>query len=304
MSGRISNIHEETLHATKPRIQPSRTFTYYMFHIESRTRVSDKAYFINKYLMKEYIATYTTKTYPTFDYIHYAPIIYDFVDDEPPSFQQLLRLKQEHKALVIKPNHCSSRQIIVNEKDIITPNLYDNITLTVQQWLKLHCVQHMRHLEGQHMMKPHVHIEQHLNLESDELFEYKLHVFNGKALLHFEQFQNIYTLPDFKLLNVTWYTSIPMHVLPKKEGQIKIPSKHNIDRMIAFAEHWAQTEYFEYVRVDLYIRNDQLYFNEFAFSTWDTRARLEPLAFDNVLWRILCNTTQQNIDRIYQYAIE
>eukprot|EP01084_Bolivina_argentea_P059660 108965_1 len=284
---------------------PQGTFTYWLGHIESQNKVRDKAFFADKYRCKQYIDDYK-KIYPQFNYINHAQVIYDF-DDEPPTFEQILDLKTLYKGFLIKPNHFSGEQIIINQNDNITYDKYKNIIKSAQRWShkRYHQKSNGINREPWYMfIQQHVFIEENLNINSENhMTEYKIMVFNGKALYLYvtgkglPRFDplNLYLLPEFSLLNVTWANP------PHRDFNVNKPVNDNLNKMIKFAEHFAEREQFNMVRVDLYQIGELIYFSEFTFSPIDGTGLIMPISFDYLLYDILCDSKQENIDKLREY---
>eukprot|EP01084_Bolivina_argentea_P257691 434213_1 len=81
---------------------PKGTFSYWLSHIESQNRLTDKAKFADKFLVKKYINDYKID-YPSFNMINVAEILYDTV----PSFNDLRNLSEIYNGFLVKPNHFS-----------------------------------------------------------------------------------------------------------------------------------------------------------------------------------------------------
>ncbi len=168
-----------------------------------------------------------------------------------------------------------------------------------------------RHREGWYeLIKPRIFIEENLNVQSDDqITEYYTHVFNYKALfcvvylpnidksLNYRDYiLNLYMLPEFVPLNVSW------GVHNNKTYEISIHSQENLNTMILFAQHFSQKERFHYVRVDFYEINNKIYFSEFTYATWSAIGLILPVSFDYLLYNFLCDNNQTYIDEMYQYS--
>eukprot|EP01084_Bolivina_argentea_P061853 113066_1 len=289
---------------------PVRTWTYWLSNIESKNKLKQKAYFTDKYLVKQYIENMKTNNAEFIKNIHYAKVIYDFIGDIKPSFEELKTLKQKYGAFLVKPNNYCAIQIMVKKDDELTEKKYTQIIRVSDSWLH----RNYTHEREDHYLyiKPHVFIEQHINVDGshinnrkysdkmhiDELVEYKIMVVHYKAVFMCVQkkpYKNCYSISDFKLLNV-YYGFMFNETL-----QMKQPSSEVMDNMIQFSETFALKEKFKFVRVDLYAIRDMIYFSEFTFTPARTTAKITPVSFDYLLYDIVCNNSQENVDRIREF---
>eukprot|EP01084_Bolivina_argentea_P097622 175492_1 len=310
-----SYILSLNIFATKRKVRyefptiPKGTFTYWLSHIESKNRIKNKTFFANKFLIKQYIINYT-KMYPEFEYIYHAKLLEDFSNGQP-SFEQIKQLKRKYKAFVVKPNHFSGKLIIVKKNESITKHVYKSMMRVSNNWLQRKYKVQYKNINREEWylhMTPRRFIEENINIDYDKyhMTEYKIMVLNYRCLFlyviektnHDPQFNplNMYLLPEFKLLNVSWV------VPPNKDFNVKIPSKENLNKMMKFAEHFAKREQFNFVRVDLYEVNNKIFFSEFTFAPIDGTGVILPISFDYLLFDILCENKQKSIDTMRQYV--
>ena len=112
-------------------------------------------------------------------------------------------------------------------------------------------------------IKPHIIIEQAITDLSSLPDEYKIHVFNGKA-------KYLYLVTgrgkDIKYNNyyIDWtpFNEAQFNGWDTSEKQLKKPEQ--FDDMVKFAEKIASP--FPFVRVDLYLINNKIYFSEMTFT--------------------------------------
>ena len=112
-------------------------------------------------------------------------------------------------------------------------------------------------------IKPRIIIEQAITDLSSLPDEYKIHVFNGKA-------KYLYLVTgrgkDIKYNNyyIDWtpFNEAQFNGWDTSEEQLKKPDK--FDEMVKFAEKIASP--FPFVRVDLYLINNKIYFSEMTFT--------------------------------------
>eukprot|EP01083_Nonionella_stella_P038707 105233_1 len=303
---------------------PNGTLTYWNSHFEGKKRVKDKAYFADKYLVKQYIQNYTKIENGRFSYVDYAHVLIHKIDyaNAPPTFDQFVSLKATYGAFLVKPNHFCGSQIIIGKDDVFTRKTYRKIlqfakdlSNRVYDMASKSKWNFGPHLEDQYFyIKPRIFVEQHLNAEQsgtendylnnntlDDMVEYKIIVVHYRAVVVYvtkKPFKNLYTVDNFTLLNVRWGMQNGLHV------KIRAPFGDNLQKMVAFSEHFARREHFPFVRVDLYEIEKKIYFSEFTFTTGFTTSIIEPVAFDYLLHDILCDPSQKNIDKIYKFAAD
>eukprot|EP01084_Bolivina_argentea_P026021 48368_1 len=302
---------------------PKATFTYWLSHIYSQQKVSEKAYFSDKYLVKHYIQNYT-KQYPQFNFIHYAEILCDigYIYDNAklikmPSFEKLKTMKEKFNGFIVKPNHFSGKQIVISANDNFTHNEYKRIKKSSALWMrkKYKKIYHKEKKSEKinvekwyELINPVVFIERKLNPIGHNFIEYKINVYNYKSLLLYvtekydsgDWFCNCYVLPEFKLLNITWLDP------PDINRNVPIPHKETLNQMMKFSEHFAKREEFTFVRVDYYMVDNKIYFSEFTFAPKSGTAVISPVSFDYLLYDILCDKSSDNdhYDKIYNYIIK
>eukprot|EP01084_Bolivina_argentea_P314438 544637_1 len=295
----------EDLYQYKFRLIPQGTFTYWLSHIESKHMHKQKAFFADKFLVKQYIEQFKAK-YSLFNSINYARILYDLNNGLPP-YETLRNLSQYH-GFVLKPNHMSTHQFIIAPNQTVTHEKYQKIRGAIKHWSRRkHKVS--KKVEGWYqLIKPHIFIEENLNINPQEypMIEYKLHVFNYKALFcyvvkkgNFPNNQtyilNNYILPEFEYLNIHWSSW-------SNNSYMEFPKPQNLNLMIKFAETFAKEENFRYLRVDLYEINNIVYFSEFTFAPISGLGIIAPISFDYCLYDILCDNKQDDINKLYEYV--
>eukprot|EP01084_Bolivina_argentea_P143298 251687_1 len=298
---------------------PKATFTYWLSHIYSHIKIKEKAYFADKFLVKKYIEQ-MRKKFPLFNSINYARILYD-LEDGFPSYATLKNLSL-HQGFVIKPNHMSSNQFIVPPNNTFTTETYSKIRLHLKRWVRRKWKVSKKVEPWYGLIRPHGFIEEYLNIDINkeiskyQMVEYKINVFNFKAVFgyigvkrnfsadfpdngttHWLNNYNLYILPEFHFLNIYWGRH------DNKRYDLPMPSKENLNLMIQFAETFARTEGFRYVRVDVYEINKKIYFSEFTFAPISGVGILTPISIDYCLYDILCDNKQEDFNKFYQYVL-
>ena len=225
--------------------------------------------------MKQYIDDYK-RQFPEFRSIQHAHILCSFKNESDfPSFDFLFNLSKFSNGFLVKPNHYSGIfQIIIQPNQGLTKHEYKQIKKASRKWVKEKYAKIENGVNREvwySYIEPVVFIEENINLNPDlhsELIEIKIFVFNYKALFayiynhdgHPDGFINVYLLPEFVLLNVT-YTDKPNN--PDWDYR---PSKDTLDLMVRFAEHSAERGKFNFVRVDMYDIDGTVYFSEFTVT--------------------------------------
>lgn len=177
--------------------------------------------------------------------------IYDKVEDIP--FEAL------PKRFVVKATHACALNHICLDKDTLDVNALKN---KMRRWLKMDY--------GKKTVEPHYSkikprlIVEHYVGKSDSLpTEYKMHVFNGKARYLYVvsgrgkdiRYDNLYV--DF--------TPFPESQFNHWSSSDEVPKKpNNYEELVKYAEMLASDLLF--CRVDFFIVDDHIYFNEFTFT--------------------------------------
>lgn len=127
-------------------------------------------------------------------------------------------------------------------------------------------------------------IEEMLNSSDGDIPDYKFHMFNngenGFVQVDFSRFvshkRNIYDLN---------FNKLPCKLI-YENGEFELPSKENLKKLLSCAKKLA--EKFDYVRVDLYLISDCVYFGEMTFTPGNGFEKFEPSSYDNIFgeyWR-------------------
>ncbi len=207
----------------------------------TKTRLSDK-YYVRDYIKGEIGEKYLVPLYgvwKTFDEI-------DF-DQLPNRF-------------VLKCNHGSGTNAIVKSKSLLD---YTNLKEKFTDWLSMNYA-FENGFELQYKdIEPCIIAEQYLESEcGGEPFDYKVHVFNGKARIiqvdidrHQNHKRNIYSLD---------WTFIPCSIDYPNAPEIIIERPECLDELIKLSQKLG--EGFIYVRCDFYIVGNKIYFGELTFT--------------------------------------
>lgn len=227
---------------------------------EIYTIMSDKAA-VKDFVAKKLGSNYIIPTYGVWD--HFDDINWDSLPD----------------AFVLKCTHDSGSIYLVTDKTKL--NLADarrhfEKRLNTAYWRKTR-------ENGYQFISPRIIAEQYMSgLGHRNSVEYKFTCFNGKVVFgticqgyghgfNKRRVNDFYT-PDFQHLHMrAWYHNA--HHRPKKPAQW--------EEMIAISEKFAQD--IPYLRVDLYVENEQIYFGEFTFYTGGGFIEFHPKKTDLIL---------------------
>lgn len=202
----------------------------------------------DKYLSREYVKEKIGEEY-------LIPLlgVYDNFDDI--DFDKL------PNKFVIKTNHGCGYNIIVKDK-----NNFDKVDAKkkINEWLKTNYA-FLYGLELQYKdIKPKIIIEEFIENFDNELYDYKVWCFMGKA--HYIQFlseRNVHLKMAF--YDRDWNKQNFVYNHPLDDKNIEKPK--NLDLLLNLAEKLAAG--FPHVRVDFYILNDgTIKFGEFTFTSF------------------------------------
>ena len=224
------------------------------------TQMVDK-YEVKKYVSEKIGEQYVVPLYGVWN--HFDEI--DF-DELPDSF-------------VLKVTHNSGGLVICKDKSQFDKN---TARQKLEDALKINYYTLSREYPYKDV-KPRIIAEKYIpNLGNEDSVEYKLSCFNGKVkfttvckgLAHdsYDVRTNDHYDRDGNIL--------PFYVLYKNANP-PIPLPRQIDEMIRIAEILA--EGIPYVRVDLYVNNEQVLFGEMTFFTWGGFIQFTPKEWDRTM---------------------
>ena len=166
------------------------------------------------------------------------------------------------KSFVIKCNHGSGMNIIIDDKNNINLNL---IKEKINTWMSIDysyiCGFEMQY----HNIKRKIIIEKKLeNNDSHDLYDYKFWCFGGKV--KYIQFLSERYTNGLKMAfyDINWVKQDFVYNVPLDDKIIEKP--HNLNKMIELSE--VLSSGFSYVRVDFYrLNNGDIYFGEMTFTS-------------------------------------
>lgn len=161
---------------------------------------------------------------------------------------------------VLKCNHGSSMNEIIKSKQAMDHELLKN---RFNEWLNIDYSlasgfeMHYRDIKRKIIAEEYI-----VSDDGEDLKDYKVHVFGGKAKLiqvdigrYSNHRRNLYT---------TKWEYLPYSICYPTAPDIVIEKPSHLDEMIMLAEKLA--EGFMYVRVDFYISNNRIFFGEMTFT--------------------------------------
>jgi hypothetical protein len=182
---------------------------------------------------------------------------------------------------IIKSNHGSSRNIFIYNQGEINKK---EIVKECSKWLKENYYYYGKEWQYKNI-KPKIVIEKLLLTNENNIpNDYKFHCFNGKVefiQVDFDRFS------DHKrtLFDINWYKmpfiyspKMKNQSLPKYQEDFLIQDPGTLKKMVNIAQNLS-TE-FDYVRVDLYLLNEKIYFGELTFTPESGFACFFPEKYD------------------------
>ncbi|MDY0402706.1 ATP-grasp fold amidoligase family protein [Sulfurovum sp.] len=174
--------------------------------------------------------------------------------------------------VIIKTTHDSGGTFIVNDKKTFD---FKRLQGELSQRLKNNFYYLNREWEYKNI-KPRIIVEKLLKDDSGnkQLNDYKIYCFHGKPMFIQTIFdRGVETKEDWydrnwKLLDVYYFSPLKKHV---EKPQV-------LEELLSVAEKLSQD--FPYVRVDLYVVNNQIYFGELTFRPYGGFMKFVPESFD------------------------
>ena len=190
--------------------------------------------------------------------------------------------------VIIKTTHDSGGTFIVNDKKTFD---FKRLQRKLSQRLRNNFYYLNREWEYKNI-KPRIIVEKLLKDDSgnERLNDYKIHCFHGKPMFiqtifdRGEETKEDWYDKNWKLLDVYYFSPLRKYVEKPKV----------LEELLSVAEKLSQE--FPYVRVDLYIANNQIYFGELTFRPYGGFMKFVPESFDVELgnYLILNNLNKMN----------
>lgn len=202
----------------------------------------------DKYAVRDYVSQRIDEKY-------LIPLLFQTKNPEEIDFHKL------PIPCIIKPTHCSGHTIILRDKKDIDR---EKIIAKCKKWLKMNYYKYSREWQYKNI-PPRIIIEKLILDEKGKIpTDYKFHCFKGKVEFisvhsdRFEGHKETYFNRDWKFLPFIWCPKI--NGKPKYEIKKDVIKPKNLKEMIKIAEILSKD--FDYIRVDLYSVNNDIYFGE------------------------------------------
>lgn len=181
--------------------------------------------------------------------------------------------------VIVKTTHDSGGTFVVQDKSTFD---FKKLRKELAQRLKQNFYLLNREWEYKNI-KPRIIVEELLKDDSgnDQLNDYKIYCFHGKPMFiqtifdrGIETKEDWYDT-DWNLLDVYYFSPIKKHVEKPKV----------LEELLNVAEKLSQD--FPYVRVDVYVTNNKIYFGELTFRPYGGFMKFVPESFDSKLGKYL-----------------
>ncbi len=209
----------------------------------------------DKYLVREWVAEKIGEQY-------LIPLLGVWDSFDEINFDKL------PERFVLKANHGYNWNYIVRDKSTFDK---EDAKAKFDEWLNTNFA--FKGLEMQYMnIPPRIIAEEYLKNDGDDLYDYKVFCFGGKAesIMYLSERKQGLKMAFFDL---DWHKLPFTYSYPRNEADISRPK--NLDLLIELAEKLAED--FPHVRVDFYILNDgSLKFGEMTFTTANGTCKWNP----------------------------
>jgi hypothetical protein len=232
------------------------------------THLKQKAFFTDKYLVKQYVKN-------NFNNVNIAKTL--FVTKSPES---LLYFDFPQKS-VVKANHGSGMNIILTHKpdraEVIDIIKKCKIFLKTE-FYKIHEELHYKYIE------PVIIIEEYLDNNGKSPIDYKFHTINGE-IVFIQADLNRFGIHTTQILDSNWNKlNVSKGHYISHTGTLKKPDR--FDEMMEISKKFYKLNPdLKYVRVDLYMLNNKIYFGEFTFTPGAGKTRFSPRSFEEEIYK-------------------
>jgi len=244
-------------HGYIPNFKNPRSLNEKINYIKLYNRNPLRAMVVDRLKVREYVSEKSPRCYLPKIYWSGKSFTKDTWDSLPNEF-------------VLKANHGSKMTLIVNK----SIDDYDTVKLETEAWLKKDYSKFGREWIYENLEK-YLIVEEKLEFNGDIPPDYKFFVCSGKVemvQLDLDRFsqpsQNIYT-KDFQLMDATLFH--------KKSNEI-IEKPKCYDDAVQIAEELAVD--FDFIRVDLYLIDDKVYFGELTNTPGNGFRKFNPKELD------------------------
>lgn len=198
------------------------------------------------------------------------------------------------QSFVIKVNWGDSKEFleIVKNKDLANIDVIKTkMNNAIRPWNNLY---YSHFFWGYKNVEPKILVEEFLTSNKDDLDDYKIHCFNGKA-----KFVLVCENRNNGRMNKT-FLDLKWNVLPfyRKDGIVNYNAikPNNFEKMIEIAEKLAEP--FPFVRVDFYSTNNNVYVGEMTFHPGCGWEEFYPLEWNKKIGDLLKLPTAEEIGKI------
>lgn len=227
----------------------------------------EKCRLVDKYLVRDWVKEKIGERY-------LIPLIgvWDRVEDI--DFEAL------PQSFVLKCNHGCGYNIIVKDK---TEEDFDNIRKKLNDWLHEQFAFKYGFELQYARIQPRIIAEQYIENENEDLYDYKVFCFNGKAK-YIMFLSNRKRGLKMQFYDLDW--NLQPFVYNYERGEMQVEKPQNLSELIACAEKLAQG--FIQVRVDFYQLNDGTWkFGEMTFTSASGAAKWNPAEYDRILGEMI-----------------
>ena len=250
----------------KPNLSNPKTFNEKIQWLKLNDRTPLHTKCADKYAVRDYVKEKIGEEY-LIPLLYHTKKTKDIIPENLPNVP-----------FIVKTNHDSSGGIIVYNKEGVN---WIKVQNTLSKFLNINY--YYRYKEWQYKnIERRIVVEKLLIDENGNIpFDYKMHYFNGKLV--FTQVdidrqknhkRNLYDT-EWNLLEVEW--------IYKNGNEIAKPKLY--DKMIELGEQFAKD--FCYVRVDLYLVNNKLFFGELTFHAESGCGKFKPKEWDEEFGKML-----------------
>lgn len=180
---------------------------------------------------------------------------------------------------VLKATHGQGYVFVCKDKSTINKASLKKI---VDGWMKENFYQKTREIQYKYCI-PKIICEQYLEDESGWLTDYKIFCPNGEPYLIYV-ISGRFSEPKYDFLDLEW-NKLPITYsgYPNTPDLYKKPK--NLKEMIEIARKLAQI--FPFVRVDLYVVNDHIYFGELTLTPGNGLDKFEPYSEEYLVGKLI-----------------
>lgn len=242
-----------------PNLQQPKSFNEKMQWIKINGGLEKYTKYVDKYEVRDFISKTIGKEY-------LVPLIGVWDSFDKINFDLLPR------KFVLKPTHSSGDVFICKDKSSMDIN---KLTKTVTMWMQKNFYKVTREIQYRDC-NPKIICEKYLEDESGGLTDYKIFYFNGKPRL-IEVVSDRFSEMKDDFLDINWkILPIVYDGCPNSKKTLRKPKIFK--EMVDISEKLSKK--FPFVRVDLYLIKNKIYFGELTFTPSSGLDKFEPIEVD------------------------